>query len=174
MKRLALLLSLIMLASCASIRVTYDYEKNTNFDAYKTYNYYSDMNTGMSELDTKRLLDALDKAMAAEGYTLSETPDFFVDIKSSEYQQQRGNNVGVGLGGTGRNVGGGISVGLPIGQTQMGRQIIFDFVDENKNGLFWQAISESNYNPKASPEKREAQFIAIVAKVLEGFPPELK
>ncbi|SDS05275.1 protein of unknown function [Formosa sp. Hel1_31_208] len=174
MKRLALLLSLIMLASCASIRVTYDYEKTTDFDTYKTYNYYSDMNTGMSELDTKRLLDALDKAMAAEGYTLSETPDFFVDIKSSEYQQQRGNNVGVGLGGTGRNVGGGISVGLPIGQTQMGRQIIFDFVDENKNGLFWQAISESNYNPKASPEKREAQFMAIVAKVLEGFPPEPK
>jgi len=40
--------------------------------------------------------------------------------------------------------------------------------------LFWQAVSESSYSPNASPEKREALFNAIVTKVLEGFPPEIK
>jgi hypothetical protein len=112
--------------------VNYDYEKTTDFNTYKTYNYYADLNTGMSELDTKRLLDALDSALQTSGYALSQTPDFFIDIKSSEYQEAARNNVGVGLGGTGGNVGGGISIGIPVGQNNLNRQIVFEFVDENK------------------------------------------
>jgi hypothetical protein len=159
--------------SCAPVRVNYDYEKTTDFKVYKTYNYYANLNTGLSELDNKRLLDALDEAMESKGYTLSETPDFFIDIKSSEYQEAARNNVGVGVGGTGRNIGGGISIGIPVGQNKLNRQIVFEFVDENKTGLFWQAVSESSYNPNASPEKREALFKTIITKVLEGFPPEV-
>ena len=174
MKYLSILLLLVIVTSCAPIRVNYDYEKTTDFKAYKTYNYYANLNTGMSELDNKRLLKVLDNALQANGYSLSETPDFFVDIKSSEYQEASRSNVGVGVGGTGGNVGGGISIGIPVGQNKLNRQIVFEFVDENKNGLFWQAVSESSYSPNASPEKREAQFKAIVTKVLEGFPPEIE
>ncbi|WP_040278791.1 DUF4136 domain-containing protein [Psychroserpens damuponensis] len=174
MKNLYLLFIVILLTSCSSIRVDYDYEKTRDFTQYKTYNYFSDVKTGMSELDSKRLFKALDDAMQSKGYSLSQTPDFLIDIQSSEFQQQRNNNVGVGVGGSGRNVGGGISIGLPIGQAKMGREIVFEFVDNSNDQLFWQAISESNYKPNASPEKREAQFIALVTKVLEGFPPEKK
>lgn len=174
MKYLSLLLILAIVSSCASIYVTHDYEKTADFRSYKTYNYYSDLNTGLSQLDEKRLMNALDVAMQTRGYQLSETPDFFVDIESNEFQQANGNTVGVGVGGSGRNAGGGISIGLPLGQSQLGRQIVFEFVDEDGIGLFWQAVSESNYKPNASPEKREAQFIAIVNKVLEKFPPETK
>ncbi|MEH6536425.1 MAG: DUF4136 domain-containing protein [Psychroserpens sp.] len=174
MKNLYLLLLLVVVTSCAPIHVNYDYEKSTDFSAYKTYNYYANLKTGMSELDDKRLLGALDNVMQSKGYTLAESPDFFIDIKSVEFQQQQNNNVGVGVGGTGNNIGGGISIGLPIGQSKLGREIVFEFVDENKSGLFWQAVSESNYKPNATPEKREAQFIALVNKVLQGFPPETK
>ena len=172
MKKLYLILTLISVTSCAPIQVAYDYEKAVNFEDYKTYNYYSNLETGMSELDNKRLLSALDSAMQSKGYTLAESPDFFIDLKSTEFQQQRNSNVGIGAGGSGRNVGGGISIGLPLGQTQLSREIIFEFVDDNGVGLFWQAISESNYKPNWSPQKREEQFKILVEKVLEGFPPE--
>ena len=175
MKNLTFILfGLILFSSCNAIRVNYDYEKTADFSTYKTYDYYSDMKTGLSELDTKRLLNAMDAALQSKGYTLSDTPDFLIDIKSSEFRESQRNNVGVGVGGGGGNVGGGVSVGIPIGQNNLSREIIFDFVDEDKMGLFWQAVSESGYKPNASPEKREAQFAAIVAKVLEGFPPEKK
>ena len=171
MKLFKSLLLLLIVASCAPIHVNYDYEKGTDFTQYKTYNYYSDMETGLSELDTKRLLDVFDERLSAKGMTLSETPDFYINIQSSEYQEAQRNTVGVGLGGSGRNVGGGISVGIPVGQPKLNRQIIIDFVDESKNGLFWQAVSESSYNPNAVPEKREERLRAIVDKVLEGYPP---
>ena len=46
------------------------------------------------------------------------------------------------------------------------------YFDENKKQLFWQAISESSFNPKATPEKREARLNAIVEKVMSSYPPE--
>lgn len=161
-----------LLFSCNAIRVSYDYEKNTDFTQYKTYNYFSDIESGLSELDEKRLLDALDVALQNQGFTFASSPDFFIDIQSSEYHQANQSNVGVGVGGTGRNVGGGISIGIPVGQNSLNRVIQFDFVDENGVGLFWQAVSESSYNPNAKPDQRETQLKAIVAKVLEGFPPK--
>lgn len=168
------LLLLLLITSCASVQVNYDYESKTNFSQYKTYNYYSDIDTGLSALDAKRLFGILDAQMQQKGLKLSETPDFYINITSSEYQEAQRNTVGVGLGSVGRNMGGGISIGIPVGQSNVNRQIIFDFVDESGVGLFWQATTASSYNPKATPEKRIAVLKQIVAKALEGFPPKSK
>lgn len=172
MKPIKSLLLLLLVVSCAPVHVNYDYEKGTDFTQYKTYNYYSNMETGLNELDTKRLLDVLDEKLTTKGITLSETPDFYINIQSSEFQEAQRNTVGVGVGGSGRNLGGGISIGIPVGQQNINRQIIIDFVDESKIGLFWQAVTETSINPNSSPEKKEERFKIIVDKVLEGYPPK--
>lgn len=172
MKFLKILVLTLLIVSCAPIRVNYDFDKSTDFTKYKTYNYYADMKTGLSDLDTKRFLDALDTKMKIKGFSLAEKPDFFIDIKSSEFQAAQRNTVGVGLGGGGRNVGGGVSIGIPVGQSGVNRKITIDFVDENGKGLFWQAVSESSYNPNASPENREARLNAILDKVFVSYPPK--
>lgn len=174
MKSFITILLLVLVVSCAPIYVNYDYDETADFSTYKTYNYYSQMETGLSELDTKRFIDALNLKMQAIGLSISDTPDFYVDIKTNEFQGAQRNNVGLGVGGGGRNVGGGISIGIPIGQSNINRQITLDFVDENKAGLFWQAVSESSYNPNANPEQREKQMKAIVEKVLSKYPPKQK
>ena len=161
----------LLICSCASVRVDYDFDRKTDFSEYKTYNYYSDLETGLTALDSKRLLNVFDDVMNAKGLSLSESPDFYVNIQSSEYESHQQNTVGVGIGGSGRNVGGGISVGIPLDQSKMSRQIIFDFIDEDGKGLFWQAVSESSYNMNVSPDQREANLRAIVEKVLNGYPP---
>lgn len=162
----------LLITSCAPIRVNYDFDKTTDFTQYKTYNYYSDMKTGLNELDTNRFLDELDAQLKAKGFILSNTPDFFIDIKSSDIQSAQRNTVGVGLGGGGRNVGGGVSIGIPIGQAGVNRQVTIDFVDENAKQLFWQAVGEYSFNPNATVEKRETQINAIIEKVLTEYPPK--
>ncbi len=62
-------------------------------------------------------------------------------------------------------------MGIPIGQSNINREIVIDFVDENKTGLFWQAVTETNYNPKSTPERKEERFRLLVNKVLDGYPP---
>lgn len=171
MKFLKLLILIVLVSSCASIHVDYDYDKQADFAQYKTYNYYSDLDTGLSPLDTKRLLNVLDAALSNKGMTPSENPDFFINIQSVEYENDQRSSIGVGVGGSGRNVGGGISVGIPISDSNLKREIIFDFIDDNK-GLFWQAVAQSQYRPNADPDTREANLKAVVDKVLLGYPPK--
>lgn len=174
MKKLLPVIFLFICFSCG-VRVHYDYEKTTDFTQYQSYSYFLNMNTGLSELDAKRLFKAIDETMALKGISLAEDSDFIINIESSTYQDNRSNStVGVGVGGGGGNVGGGISVGIPIGQANVTRQIKFDFVDAKTNQLFWQAISEGSFNPNATPEKQEAALQSMVEKVMKNYPPVAK
>lgn len=174
MKPIKILLLTFLISACAPIYVTSDFEKGTHFSKYKTYNYYPDLESGLSELDTKRLFYVLGNQLQLQGLSVSENPDFYINIQSMEYQAEQNSTVGVGVGGTGRNIGGGISVGIPIGQAKVTRQIVFEFIDENGIGLFWQAETESSYNPNATPEKREAVLKNVVEKAFKKYPPESK
>ena len=168
-QRTFVLLSLLFV-SCNAVKVNYDYDKQANLTDYATYDYFSDMETGLSQLDEKRLLAILDATLKAKGYRLSETPEFLIDIKSGTFRSNNRSNVGVGLGGGGRSVGGGLSIGIPVGDSGVNRNILFEFVDANKNTLFWQADTNSNFKENASPEAREEQLRKVVVKVFEKYP----
>ncbi|WP_296379477.1 DUF4136 domain-containing protein [Winogradskyella sp.] len=164
-------LSIVLLFTSCGAFVDYDYEKGTDFTQYKTYNYYSDLKSGFNPLDEKRLFRALDAKLKSMGLEKSETPSFNIDIQSAEVTSNSNSNVGVGIGGTGRNVGGGVSIGIPVGQNRTMREISIEFVDDSKNGVFWQAITTiSNYGN--TPEKREESFAKLIEKVLSKYPPK--
>ncbi|SDS70804.1 DUF4136 domain-containing protein [Winogradskyella sediminis] len=170
MKALKFLFLTFLLTSCGAV-VHYDYEKSTDFNHYKSYNYFGDMKTGLSQLDTKRLIRVMDAKLESMGLTRSEHPDFFIDIFSQDIQNRTNSNVGIGVGGSGRNVGGGLSVGLPIGGQKNTRELTIEFVDDTKTGMFWQAISESNYSDNDTPKKREERFHSLVEKMFSSYPP---
>lgn len=163
---------LLFLFSCNAVRVNYDYDKETDFSNYGTYGYYSDLTTGLTELDTKRLLDAVDAEMQTKGIRFAEDPDFFINIESRSFRAAQNNSVGVGVGGGGRNIGGGVSIGIPVGQPNLEREIRFDFIDSKKETLFWQAVSESAFKESSSPEEREERLRALAAKVFAKYPPK--
>jgi hypothetical protein len=77
----------------------------------------------------------------------------------------------VGVGGTGGNVGGGVSIGLPLNRNNLEREIIFDLIDSQKDVLFWQAVSNSDYSENATPLNREKVLQQVVQKVFSKYPP---
>ena len=82
MKSVKVLFISILIFSCAPIYVTHDFEKGTDFSKYKTYNYYQDIQTGLSALDNKRLFNVLDNQLQSQGLSRSEVPDFYINIFS--------------------------------------------------------------------------------------------
>ena len=172
MKRASILfLGLIM--ACAPVRVNYDYDEKADFNKYKTYNYYSDLETGLSTFDTKRLLDILDDEMRAKGMSLSGDPDFYINIYSSTSKNVNASSFGVAVGGTGDNIGGAVNMNFPVQHFRNSRKIVFDFIDEEGQGLFWRAVSESGYIEKGTANEREAILKAVVQEVLSNYPPDL-
>lgn len=171
MKHLSLLILLILMVSCGATRVNYDYDKSTDFSAYTTYGYYADMETGLSQLDERRLINAMDATLQSKGLLFSEEPDMLINIQSTVLRSQTNNAVGVGLGGGG-TVGGGISVGIPVGGPNVAREIKIDLVDAKKDMLIWQAISESPYREGDTPAVKDNKMQELVVKILEKYPPK--
>jgi hypothetical protein len=163
---------LLVLTSCGSARVNYDYDDQTDFTSYATYNYFGDMETGLSELDEKRLMDAMDATLGEKGFMFAEEPDMFINIKSTVFKAQAANNVGVGLGGGNGGIGGGVSIGIPVGGPKMTRELKIDFVDSNKDMLIWQAVSESPFREGDTPQEKSEKLQAVVDKIFSKYPPE--
>lgn len=160
---------LCILLSCSTVRVSYDYDKEVDFSRYITYQYLPEMQSGLNSLDENRIRRALDATLHAKGYRLATSADFFIDLQSRDHRNPSNNAVGIGMGGTGRNVGGGISV--PLGTATLHRQIQFNLIDASKDVLVWQALAVTPYPENASPQRREKTLTAVVHKALANFPP---
>ncbi|MEJ2162592.1 MAG: DUF4136 domain-containing protein [Robiginitalea sp.] len=174
MRKYIPMLLLILVMGCAPVRVQYDYDSQVRFDNYSSYNFTADLNTGLSDLDQRRLLQAVNRGLQERGLTLSEDPDLILDIYSNIYQDPNQGSVGFGVGGTGGDVGGGVSVGVPLNMGQLQREIIFEMIDARQGRTLWQAVSTDQFNEEMSPQKREERFKAIADKVFEGYPPGQK
>lgn len=172
MKYFSYLLLLLFFTSCGAIHVDYDYDRNTDFSSYTTYNYFSDLETGLNQLDEKRLMNAMDITLQSKGLKFSEESDIFINIKSSVFKAQPSNSVGVGLGGGGGNVGCGVSIGIPVGGPKLNRELQIDFVDAKKDILIWQAISESPFKEGSIPVEKEQKMQELVTKIFDKYPPK--
>lgn len=171
MRKLLCILFCLGSLGCASLQVHHDFEQGVDWSAYGTYNFFPDLQTGLSELDTRRLMDAVDSVLREKGYQQSEEPDLMLNIFSETYRDGSRSTVGVGLGGTGRHMGGGVSVGIPVSGDALHRAITFDLVDQASSSLLWQAVCTDRIQEDAVPEQREERFRQIAARVFAKFPP---
>lgn len=172
MKIYRLLPLFIFFLSCKSPQAIYDYDEKAEFTAYSTYAIYPGLYTGLSQLDERRLIGSLEGQLQQEGLSPSENPDLFVNVYSEEFRQDNNSRLGVGVGGTGRNVGVGVSGGIPIGGPETFLRLTFDFIDARTDALVWQAVMESSFDLNADPSARQKRFDQIVQKALAGYPPK--
>lgn len=174
--RLIPALLFLILASCSSVRVASDYDKNVDFNQYKTFAFYK---TGIdkveiSDLDKKRILRAIEDQMLAKGFTKSENPDLLVNIftKSREQVDVNTFNAGWGYGwGWGWNpwmFGGGRT---SVSRTTEGTLFI-DLIDAKKKEMIWQGEGEGDLTKNT--EKKEERIKEFVTKILEQYPPQKK
>lgn len=173
MKNGAWLIVLIFVFSCGSA-INYDYDRGADFSVYKTYLYYSDIQSGLSTLDERRLLRALDHRLEVMGYTKSSKPDFIININGNAYETNNASSVGVGVGGTGGSTSGGIGVSVPINNYKTYDEMVIEFVDEKKGTTIWLADVNVVVPNSETPEKRDAYFVNLVNKILSNYPPKSK
>ena len=172
MKAIRFFLLILLVVSCNAPRSFIDYDEQVNFSVITSYNVYPELQTGLSELDQERLIRSLEAGFKEEGLTPSPQPDILVNVYSEEFLEQSGNSLGIGVGGTGRNVGVGISGGIPLGGPETWLSLTFDIIDAEKDELIWQSVVQSKFDKNASPEERQIIFDRMVAKALEDFPPK--
>lgn len=164
------ILTILLVTSCSSIFVAADYDKNVNFSQYRTYEFDLGSDSGLLELDERRFIRYTDSVLQAKGYVQSENPDFWIKFNAQEYNGSPNNTLGVGIGGTGGNVGIGVSGGIPLGGSARVQELVVQLISSNTNQSFWEAGSESSLPTKSTPKKRDAFYRKLVSKIFKKFP----
>ncbi len=173
------LILIITLGSCSSVRVASDYDKQANFNAYRSFAFYKPGidKAEISDLDKKRILRAIEADMISKGFTKSENPDMLVSIftETRENVNVNQNNWGWGAGwgwGWGWNPwfwgGGNFN---SVSRVTEGTLYI-DLVDASKKELIWQGMGTAALTDKV--EKKQEKMNKIVGAILEKYPPEIK
>jgi len=168
------LILLITLSSCSTVRVASDYDKQANFDTYKSFAFYKPGidKADISDLDKKRILRAIEATMTAKGFSKSANPDLLVSIftktrENVNIYQNNGFNWGWGYGwgwnpwfwGANFNTVSRVTEGT----------LYIDLIDASQKELVWQGMGTAAL--ARSVDRKQEKINEIVTDILEKYPP---
>lgn len=177
-KNVLLVLSVILLVSCNTVKVVTDYDTKIDFKKYKTFAFYKPGidKADISSLDKKRVLRAIESELLAQGFTKSENPDMLVSIFTKSRRKvniNQNNTFGYGFGwGWNTYMWNGMNNNLNVNEYTEGTLFI-DFIDKEKKELVWQGIGTGALKLQ-NVEKKEERIKLFVKEIISKFPPEQK
>ena len=161
-------------------KVSYDYNKASNFAAYKTYAHKDGTKVGQQLIDD-RIVAAIDTELAAKGFTKAENPDVFVvyhmafdqEKDISTYSSGYGGGYGPYGWGWGGGWGGGGMTSTQV-RTILVCTLVIDLADAKQGQLAWRGMGVKEVDTQAKPEKRDKSISNAVKKIFKNYPPKVK
>jgi hypothetical protein len=179
MKKLLLIPVLFAFVACSTVKVAYDYDKQADFTKYKTYVLSEETMkmAGVNQLNRDRIINAVEAAMAAKGFTKAQNADVILDIriKGEEIQTATATNSG-GYGyGYGRwGYGGGFSTTTVNYDKYVEGTLFVTLIDKATEKIAWQGTGTKTVEENASTEKREQNIDYAVKQIFTNYPPGVK
>jgi hypothetical protein len=175
MKKYLILLLLVTTFSCATIKISSDYDRQADFSKYKTYQLSNDtQNLPIQQLNRDRIIAAIENEMAAKGFSKSDNPDLIVDVNITGKEIQTATATttgGYGYGYRRWGYSGGFSTTqINYDQYTEGTMII-TFVDASVEKIVWQGTGTKTLVENASTEKREKNINYAVQQIINKYPP---
>jgi len=151
--------------------VSYNAMPGINFAGFKTYKWV-DIPGGvkLDQILSAQVQQAIDTELASKGLTKTsdETADLYVGYQAAIDQERQWNAYG---GGAYRMMGGmGTATSTTISVGTLG----VDIYDSAGKQLVWRGSATKTIDPKANPDKRQANIGKAVKKLLKNYPPPVK
>ncbi len=158
---------LLLISSCSSIKVTTDYEKETDFSKYKTFAFYKKGidKAPISDIDKRRIISAISTELENKGMIKSQTPDVLLSIftKARERVDVYQNNWHP-------------YYYRPHHMRQITKYtegtLFIDVIEKEGKKLIWQGIGSGFLTKSQKPEKREENIQKFVEEILAKYPPQ--
>ena len=171
--------ALLMIPALASAqKVSYDFNKTANFSSFKTYAHKDGTKVGQPLID-ERIVNAIDAALAAKGFTKVEAnPDVFV-VYHIAFDKEKdistySSGYGGGYGPYGWGWGGGMSSTTTQVRDILVGTLVIDMADAKANQLAWRGMGVKEIDTTAKPDKRDKNITNAVNKIFKNYPPKVK
>jgi hypothetical protein len=143
--------------------VVYDYDRATNFSAFKTYAWGTDTPTG-DALNHQRIVSAVDSQLAVKGvHKAAGTAgaDLLVTyhVVITHDVAVNGSRLGVNRWASAR------VQDVPVGA------LVLALADAKTHAVVWRGVARRDLDVKASPEQREKNINKAVEKLFKRYPP---
>jgi hypothetical protein len=169
-------------ASAAAQDVRYNFDKQANFGAFKTYKWVAMKDAQpMNALVDGQIKAAIDSELATKGLTRTDadTADLYIGYQAAIGTEKQytsfdsGWGYGPGWHGGGWYGGGG---GMSTGTTStiyVG-QIALDMYAPSAKSLVWRGVASKTLDERAKPEKQQKNLAKAMNKLLKNYPPPQK
>jgi hypothetical protein len=162
----------LIISSCNSIHVAADYDRSVNFSSFNSFGFFEEgiKKVKISDLDKRRILNAIENELISKGLKKSDNPDLLVNIITKERKEVNIYNQNIGMWGWGW--GWGPTFGL--NQTNISNStngtLFIDLIDNNKKELVWQGIGDGYLSTRM--DQKNERIIEFVTSILEKYPPK--
>lgn len=189
MKRAWLFVIPVLLVSAAVVfaqDVRYNFDKQANFAAFKTYKWVVLAGgTKLDDLRDKQIRQAIDSQLASKGLSKAEggEADLYVTYQAAINKEKSfssyttGTDWGYGPGwARGGWYGGGMGSAWTTGETStiyVG-QLVVDLYDCSNQSLVWRGVVSKTLEPEAKPEKQQKNLDKALTKLFANYPPRAK
>ena len=183
LKVLALLMIVLVVAACSSVKITYDYDKTVDFTRFNTFEYYgwaAESDKILNQLEKERIEHAFRQELKKRGLEYVESGgDVIValHVMTQEKTQYNATTTGMGYGGYyGYGPGWGWGPGYRVGMTTTTVNeynytvgtLVIDIYDASNERLIWESIATGTVDD--NPQTREKNVPRVVAKIMEPYP----
>ncbi|TLU98805.1 DUF4136 domain-containing protein [Dyadobacter luticola] len=169
---LAVVAGVLIMACSQALQVSYDYDSSVNLKQFKTFKVEAEHNIDQdpllgSELNRRRLGDAVVEVMQAKGYKMdTQNPEiivrFMTDVK--DRQQVRSNNMYSPYMWW---YGGGNNVSTYNYQES---RFILNIYQKNSDKMIWQGWASGRVKAPTKKDDRETMVKNTMADILRTFP----
>lgn len=173
MKKYLVLMVSIVAFSCATMKISSDYDRQADFAKFKTYQLsYGTQNLQIQQLNRDRIIAAVEKELAAKGFTKSDNADLIVDVNiaGKEVQTATATTNG-GYGYRGWRYGGGYTTTQINYDQHIEGSMVITLVDSSTKNIVWQGTGTKTLLENVSAEKREKNINYAVQQILKNYPP---
>ena len=160
-------------ASTAAEKVSYDYDRTTDFSKFKTFTFKDGTTSNDSQVD-RRIVDAITSALIARGMTRDDgMPDVVVvtHVTFDKSKDMSAYSTAPTYGPYGWNWGHGWkSTHVRVRAITAGTLVI-DVVDVARGTVAWRGIGEKEVMEGAAADVLDKNVDGAVVRVLRHFPP---
>jgi len=186
---LQVLVLIVMLGSCSSVKVTSDYDKSADFTNYKTFEYYGwaeESDKILNRFDKERIEAALGYEFDRRGLELVDKEGdmvvslyIVVDQKTSTTAYTDHYNMGgygYGYGPDWGWYGGYGGMGMGTSTTRYSEKdylvgtLVVDVFDKAEKKLIWQSVGQKTVDE--NPNNAEKNIIKVAEAIMKPFPIE--
>lgn len=184
MKKLITLCILFsLLSACGSTpTLQIDFNKETNFELYNSYQFSSQVNNSLdaNPIMKSRIQNAVDNALAKKGLQKNalvdmKSADLTVSVTFIQLEKESNSSFSIGLGtamlGSNSRGGVGVSTSVPLDSgADIITKIVIDISDEKH--AIWHGSDSYEGRGDFTVQETDEAVIATVSRLLANFPPQ--